>query len=240
MILYRGAVPLKPSIIEDKRSSRVVAWGAYLAILVAALQLSCLAGAQAKTAPRSEIVFHTWERQADWPVYIDHLELDGKFIPWDTPVPVEQGWLKKLVVVVENSSPKTVVEGGVQIDFPETGLGTPNSPILATASNLGQYPSYARYLSARRIQKWPQRPAIKVPPGGTLDFPFPDAAIEGTEAEARRKVGQVTKVTVKLLGFYFEDSSLWMSNDFFMPGTQPGKWKRVSAQEFLDAAANRK
>jgi hypothetical protein len=204
-----------------------------MVVLVLALQLSCSARAQAKTEHQSEIVFHTWERQADWPVYIDHLELDGKFIPWDTPVPVEQGWLKTLVVVVENSSPKTVVEGGVQLDFPETGLGTPDSPILATASNLGQYPSFERFRSDGSVQKLPQRPAIKVPAGGTLDFPFPDAAIEGTEAEARRKVGRVTKVTVKLLRFYFEDSTLWMRDSFFMPDTRPGKWKSISAQEFL-------
>lgn len=206
---------------------------------VITLQLPCLAKAQANKTPPGEIVFHTFKRETDSPVFIDHLEIDGKFIPMDTPVRVKPGWLSKLVVVVENSSPKTVVEGGVQVDFPETGSGTTDSPILATASNVGQYPSWAKYRSDGTIQNLPHRPEIKVPAGGTLDFTLPDASTEGTEAEAQRRVGQVTRVTIKLLRFYFQDSSAWARGGYFwVPDKQPGKSKRISVAEFYSMSAN--
>jgi hypothetical protein len=233
MILDRSTeyISVKQRLGKDKNSNHLGTFVFWCVVCVVTLQMSYLARAQVSPTS-SEITFHTPNREADWPVYILQLKLDGKIIPMDTPVHVEPGWHKKLVVVVENSGPKNIVEGGVQLEFHETGLGTHDSPITATTANLGQYPDFAKYRPDGTTQKLPERPPINVPIGGQLDFSFSDISNDGIEDEAQKRAGHITRIDIKLLRFFFADSSQWMMGNFFMPDGESGKWKKVSAQEF--------
>jgi hypothetical protein len=100
-------------------------------------------GQTSQVADLGEVSFHLTNPGASPPVKIAHVFLGEQEIQLDTPVSVKGEWGRNLRVVVQNVSPKAIVEGGIVVLFPETGDGTANKPLLNFALNLGRYPKTA-------------------------------------------------------------------------------------------------
>jgi hypothetical protein len=107
------------------------------ALFLLAIQVCCLGiaggvcGAQgsaqnAADADQSKILFHLGDTSATAPVKVTHVFVGDHEVALDTPVAVKGMWVRNVKVIVENVSPKDVVEGGILVLFPETGTGAPD------------------------------------------------------------------------------------------------------------------
>jgi hypothetical protein len=168
------------------------------------------------------------------PVKITHVFLGNDEIPLDTPVPVKGMWVRNIKVIVENICPKEIIEGGITILFPETGTGTPDSPILTTGANLGKYPENA-FLQRDGTNPKPHNynpTPISIPPGGKMTFEQ-TANADFDQARANKMAAQITTVQIKLDSFYFSDGSIWRAHVFFMPKPLPIVWEQITPEEFF-------
>src|ERR1035437_10319499 len=120
----------------------------------------------ANDAP-TEVPFHLAFMTRNAPVQITHVMLGDKEVPLDTPVPVSGMWVRNISVVVQNISPKVIVQGGIILTSPETGDGSSSKPTLSTILSLGRYPPHAfiqRDGTDKAITGRPLPPEIKVLP----------------------------------------------------------------------------
>jgi|HubBroStandDraft_1064217.scaffolds.fasta_scaffold164937_2 hypothetical protein len=98
--------------------------------------------AQQPAPPAAEITFalRDADRIATWPVAIREVAIDGQPIRLDRPVRVQGSWLRTMTVTLRNVSPKTIVQGGINLVFPESGDGSEAHPFEACWSQQGQVP----------------------------------------------------------------------------------------------------
>jgi hypothetical protein len=78
------------------------------------------------------VTFHLRNASANAPVRVSGIMVGDKEIGLDTPVTLEGLWIRKIQVMVQNTSPKAIVEGGINVVFPETGDGTANKPVFSS------------------------------------------------------------------------------------------------------------
>jgi hypothetical protein len=170
--------------------------------------------------------------------------LGDKEVPLDTPVPVSGMWFRKVGIVVQNVSPKTVVHGLVTLTFPETGDGTPTKPVLSSALSLGRYPSN-HYMqkdgTLRDSSREDREPIINVMPGKSMTFGAQDGVDhtygDVVQPEAFKLAGHpITKINITLGRFYFGDGSLWLIDKFYIPAPPPVVWKEITPAEFFGSA----
>jgi hypothetical protein len=173
------------------------------------------------------------------PIAVTRVLLDGKAVPWDSPVQVSGDWMGRIVVEVENISARDMVFGELILTYPETGAGIPGSPIVSSISNVGRESATALRLkdgTSRPMPDWMRRHSeIRVPPGGTMRFEFgPD----DTQADAYRLAGQIHTVNVKPRTFYFADGSKWSGGTFMNPAPPPTLWEEAPREQFFPEAAS--
>ncbi len=108
-------------------------------VIVACVVPAC---AQQPVAPAAEITFalRDADRIATWPVAIREVAIDGKPIRLDRPVHVQGSWLRTMTITLRNVSPKTIVQGGINVVFPESGDGSAAHPYEACWSQQGRCP----------------------------------------------------------------------------------------------------
>jgi hypothetical protein len=131
--------------------------------------------AQQSAEPAADITFALRDADhiATWPVAIREFAIDGKPIRFDRPVHVQGSWLRTVAVTLRNVSPKTIVQGGINLVFPESGDGSEAHPYEACWSQQGQVPKIV-YLG---------HDGYHLPPGYDLQKPLqlaPGASIRLT------------------------------------------------------------
>ena len=169
-------------------------------------------------------------------VKVTRLLLDGKLVPFNSPVPVSGNWMGQIVVEIQNISAKEIVAGEILLLYPETGSGMPdsNSPIMSSVTRLGREPSTAFRLkdgTSRPVPDWmASSPEVRIPPGSTMRFEF---GIDDTQAEAYRLAGQIHIVKVDPRFFYFGDGSKWQGGTFLSPVPPPALWQVAPTEQFF-------
>ena len=172
------------------------------------------------------------------PIAVTRVLLDGKAVPWDSPVQVSGDWMGRIVVEIQNISARDMVFGELILLYPETGEGVPGSPITSSLANVGREPGTAFRVkdgTTRPMPDWMRRRSeIRIPPGGTMRFEFgPD---DTQIAEAYRLAGQIHIVKVNPIRFYFADGSRWSGGTFMNPAPAPTLWEEAPREQFFPKA----
>jgi hypothetical protein len=191
----------------------------------------------------TEVTVHVAFAGITPPAQVVAIMLGDKEVPPDTPIPVSGKWLRRVGIVVKNVSSKTMVMGLIDLSYPETGNGSPSSPILAANLGLGNPPAhfYLRKDGSKRIMKsvQTQEPELHLPPGATVLFTFkgPDHAnADVDQVNAFQKAGKFTKIDVSLDEFFFEDESMWHEGQYYLPEPPPVVWRGVTPAEFSSSS----
>jgi hypothetical protein len=188
----------------------------------------------------TQVTFHLAFMVRNAPVKITHVMLGDKEVPLDTPVPVSGMWVRNLSVVVQNISPKVIVQGGIILTYPETGDGSSSKPTLSTILSLGRYPPHAfiqRDGTDKAITGRPLPPEIKVLPGSSMTFKienYPDL----DQIKAQEIIGHpLTKLNIQFpASYYFEDGSIWRGSSYYVPVPPPVVWREITDTEFFGGA----
>ena len=191
----------------------------------------------------TEVTFHLGPIASNAPVKVTHIILGGKEVPFDTPVPVSGKWLRTLLIVVQNISSKPISRGEVTLDYPETGDGSAERPIVTSYLTLGRHPS--EYFldkdgTRRDSSRENQIPEINIPPGesmslGLLAYGGVDHAFGDIEqAEFAKKLGHpITQIKVVLGRYYFTSGGGWQLDTFWVPAPPPELWKKATPAQFF-------
>jgi hypothetical protein len=141
-----------------------------------------------------------------------------------------------VTVTLRNVSPKTIVRGGIDLVFPESGDGSAAHPYEACLSEQGRVPKIV-YLGHDGYHLPPgydlQEP-LQLAPGAELRLTFSTC---GDAAQAKLAGKPIHQVSLALLTFYFEDNSRWSAQQYALPplpGTR--QWRMVTPNEFLRSA----
>lgn len=182
----------------------------------------------------TDVTFHIW-KQSNAPIKIVHIMVGNKEIAPDTPVTVEGEWIGRIGIVVENISPKTIVECSITLVFPETAVGMNNNSSLAVPMNLGRYPKHAfiqRDGTDRSLTGRPQPPENNIPPGALMTFMVGQATDTGQAQAYKLAGGHISKITIELDPVYFSDESKWMSGSYYIAVPPPIVWQQITPAEF--------
>jgi hypothetical protein len=197
--------------------------------------------AQQSAEPAADITFALPDADhiASWPVAIREFAIDGKPIRFDRPVHVQGSWLRTVAVTLRNVSPKTIVQGGINLVFPESGDGSEAHPYEACWSQQGRVPKIV-YLGHDGYHLPPGYDLLKplqLAPGADLRLIF-SACGDATQAKL---AGQpIHQASLTFTSFYFADDSRWSAQEYFLPplpGTR--QWRRVTPNEFLHSTGAR-
>jgi hypothetical protein len=205
---------------------------AFAGILISTSQM---AYGQASSSPLPDITFSTHIPGRQPPFKIVRVLIDNKPIPLDVAVSVSPGWVNRLAIVVQNVSKKEMIYGEIIVEFPETGTGENNKPMLSTVNFLGRQPAHAflrRDGTSRSVSDvMLHHPEIRIPPGGTMRFTFNANPDNTLEADVYRLTA-VHKVIVVPRIFYFTDESKWEGGTYLVPTQAPIVWNEGSPDDF--------
>ncbi len=211
-----------------------LAWVAVVAAL-------CLPGPLAAQKPVStEITFTlaSYNASSEWPVSIREIAIGGRPVQIDRPMRVAGDWLPTVTMTLLNVSPKTIVRGGMDITFFQSGNGTEQHPYLGSQSVKGRVPKIV-YLGANGYHLppwWDRDVPLQIPTRGRLRLSF----IEDKETQDWLARAAIVKATLSFDNFYFADNSRWSAGEYLLAPTPPSRtWTRVSLQEFLRSAKSR-
>jgi hypothetical protein len=184
----------------------------------------------------SQVTFRLMAPSQVGPVKLEHVFLDGKEIPLNTPVPVQGMWLRSFRMVLVNTSPKTIVRYDTDLIFPEVNAVS-KGPVPALVMSRGNFPRHAflRRDGTYKEVDTSNFPGIEVAPNAE----FVVAAHEDADAVQSRAyaiAGEITTVYLSMNTFYFADESKWLAGRYYLPVPQPVVWQEVSPAEF-DAGA---
>jgi hypothetical protein len=207
-----------------------------LAFIVPACVVPACAQQPAATPADITFVLQDADRTASWPVAVREVAIDGKPIRFDRPVHVEGAWLRTVTVTLRNVSPKTIVQGGINLVFPESGDGSAAHPFEACWSQQGKVPKivYLAHDGYRLPPGYDLQEPLQLAPGADLRLTF-SACGDGTQAKL---AGQpIHQASFTLTTFYFADDSRWSAQQYYLPplpGTR--QWRRVTPSEFLHSS----
>ncbi|HEY1502305.1 MAG TPA: hypothetical protein VGF88_22200 [Acidobacteriaceae bacterium] len=188
--------------------------------------------------PATQITINLKDAQypADRPVTI-MVSIGGRPIQLGHPVRVNGKWIGTTVITLRNISPKTIVQAGVGMVFPECGDGSHDNPYEAVWSTLGLVPRVVYTDRNGHYHPPPafvtQPAALRVPPGGTVRLAF---SMDGDAVQTKmaRKCPGVSQANLTFTTIYFADDSRWSVGVYYLaPGAVPGVWTRVSKKEFF-------
>lgn len=145
------------------------------------------------------------------------------------PPPMFRGgddWLKDLVITLINRTNKTIVYGLVGLGFPEA------QPERTVNIPFGRIPAIAAFdRTGKPLRQEGQRPLV-LPPGKMLIFKASEYA-DTLKAALDGSFEPITKVTVHLVSFYFEDGMHWNQGSYSSPDpVHPGQMKHVNTDYF--------
>ena len=191
-------------------------------------------------SPQPGVVKFTTLIPGDFPpVKVVQVLIDNKPIPLNVTVPVDHGWVGRIVVEIQNVTHKNLTYGEIILEFPETGTGVPsdNKPIFTDVTSIGRKPAAAYLRRDGTSRPIPEsrfrRSEISIPPGGTMRFEFNRDPLDDPAAEASRLAGgAIHLVTLVPRTFFFADGSRWQGGGYLIPAPPPVLWKEVSPSEF--------
>lgn len=208
-------------------------------LAAAAVLLVFPASAQQPAASAADITFSLKDssRSATWPVAVREVTIDGRPILLDRPVHVQGPWLRTVTITLHNTSPKTIVSGGIGLVFPESGDGSNANPYGACWSGQrGRVPKIV-YLATDGYHLPPgydlQKP-LGFAPGADLRLTFTSC---GDDTQAKLAGRPIHTASLTFETFYFADNSRWSAQQYALPplpGTR--QWRMVTPNEFLRSA----
>lgn len=152
------------------------------------------------------------------------------------PFQAGDDWLKNLSFVVKNLSGKEITAADFELSFPQTGNGTPDSPIYIYTIMLGREPENALYnWRTGRKRTRPATTPLTLLPGGQARIslaPYYDSEIEAP-IDAKQPMSTVTTCVIAPSMIYFTDGTRW-NGSFFEKAdpSLPGRYVPISLAEF--------
>lgn len=177
------------------------------------------------------------EPAADWPVAVTQVAIGGRAIRPGQPIAVSGKWLGTTVVTLRNVSPKSIVQVGMDLTFPESGNGSPNNPFEAAWSSLGLVPNVVYTDRNGQFHAPPSfgaQPApIRIAPGAYFHLPFSKDG-DTVQATLAKKGVPITKASLAFTTIYFADDSRWSAGVYYLaPHPAGGAWTRVTKEQFF-------
>jgi hypothetical protein len=182
------------------------------------------------------------------PVMITNISVDGKPIEcrlfikppgvFQAVTPFEAGgnWLSQMILSLINRTDKTIVFGGIDLDFLDTG-DCRTQPCVGAQLDFGQRPAIDAY-DGRTGQplkpEHPERPPLNWKRGQTITIRVSDYMPQIEEDLSNfMSVTAVTKMNVHRLVFYFDDGMEWSLGRYSVPDPErPGKFNPLPASYF--------
>jgi hypothetical protein len=209
--------------------------GQWLLVWIVGLFGFLAAAAAAQQATPITFNLRSEKSVADWPVAVTSVAIGGKPVSFDHPVAVSGRWLRSTVITLRNVSPKTIVQVGMGVVFPESGTGKRDDPIEAVWSSLGLVPKVVYTDRGGHYYGLPSPGVqpLRIPPGGSVRLLF---TRDGDEIQAKlaRKGMPITKATIQFTTIYFADATRWSAGQYFLaPHPAGGAWTRVTKEQFF-------
>jgi len=209
-----------------------------LAAVMTAMSLAGPLAAQSQASSKITFTLDHYNPSSEWPVSIRQITVGGRPAQFDRPLLVAGDWLPTVTMTLVNVSPKTIVRGGMDITFLQSGDGTEQHPYLGSQSVKGRVPKIV-YLDANGYHLppwWDHDAPLQLPIGGRLHLSF----VEDKETREWLARTATVKATVRFDNFYFADNSRWSAGEYLLAPTPPSRsWTLVSRQEFLRSAQRR-
>jgi hypothetical protein len=207
-----------------------------LSVLVSATNTEAQTPTPLPAGPLPSVTFHMLYLSPAAPVKVARLMLGDKEIPFDTPIPVQGQWLRDVSVVLQNTSSKTIVSGGVILTYPQTGNGTPDKPTISTPLIRGRRPDHA-YLKKdgslmTRSQEGPPTSPLTFAPGNTMNLTVGSPLGELNEGTIYQVTDQISQVNIQVTEFYFSDDSEWNAGSYYLPEPAPVRYRKITPEEF--------
>jgi hypothetical protein len=190
-----------------------------------------------QTEAPTEVTFN-WDTPppSNAPIKLVKILVGDKEVQLGTPISVKGMWLRDVKIVLQNTSLKMIVSGGVILTYPETSDGTPQRPLITTPIIYGMRPDHA-YLNKdgsmrQRSLENTAQPPLDIAPGATWTLtPGPDLGDhnQGTVIQA---AGHVSQINIQITEYYFTDESLWRAGMYFVPEPAPERYRQVTPAEF--------
>jgi hypothetical protein len=202
--------------------------------------LTPAAFAQQTTATRVTINLQDAQNAANWPVAVTGVSIAGRPVPLGRPITVNGKWLGETVVTLRNLSPKSIVQAGMYLTFPESGNGSPGNPYEGVGASLGLVPKVVYTdRNGKYHPPFGAQPApLRVPPGGVTRLSFSKYG-DAVQAELAQKGVPITRATLTFTTIYFADDSRWSAGQYYLaPKAVPGVWTRLTKDEFFRTKAH--
>ncbi|MGA8503175.1 MAG: hypothetical protein WB683_16590 [Candidatus Sulfotelmatobacter sp.] len=218
-----------------------------------ALIASCLASAfaQGVASTSTKTLFIPGLPLANDPVRIKvmdgttELKSDGRPLPndysWETAFDAGDDWITNLSFVIKNVSAKKITCMIISSVLAETPSwqeeSQPKTPAVGfTQDRVGQRPGQALHSGGRTFPP-DTNPSFELAPGEEFTMPIEDPrdypALR-TRIEERLPISSVTAMDSQAITVFFEDGTRWISasHSYSRPAAQPGKWTRISYEEW--------
>lgn len=161
--------------------------------------------------------------------------------PW-TGKPFQAGddWMKNLVFVVKNLSPKEITAIDMNLIFPQTGSGTVSSPVSGYTVMVGRKPAHALFNSRTGLKHTPsgaELEPLNIQTGQEARIalaPFYDRI--KALIEDNRPISTVAICQIASTVFYFVDGTRWQGGMFEKPDpSKPGEYTPITREEWTEA-----
>jgi hypothetical protein len=208
-----------------------------LVLLLAGILNPPIYGQAGTTTPSGDTAtFHLNGGKDHPPVKIVHLMLGQTEIPLDTPVPVDGMWMRKLSVVIQNVSPKTIVRAGINLTFPDV-IAANKGPTYALIMVIGKFQRHQLMQRDGSIKQlcYPQPPEARVAPGALFTLE-PSSDADMVQQETYKLASHITRVTMNFGDIVFDDESKWSTGFYYLAVPAPTVWQSITPEQFFDVS----
>jgi hypothetical protein len=152
-----------------------------------------------------------------------------------TPSTTSGDWLQNITLYLLNRTDKNIVHGTITLVFPETGAGTPGSPVTVATIGFGQLPPGTVVINGHTRQPMvaTARPDVKpvlLAPGQTMAVALQDF-IEQIKRVVDPNV--ISRVIIRRSAVFFDDGMRWAGNSYSTADREhPGKWINLDPSYF--------
>jgi hypothetical protein len=167
---------------------------------------------------------------------------------WEATFNAGDDWMNDLSFVIKNVSPKKItciIIFSVLVEAPFwQNESQPKLPVLGETQNrVGQRPEHALYADGRAFPPDTDAP-FELAQGEEftmlLEDPKDYSALKA-RIEKKLPVSNVTAMDGGIVSVFFEDGTRWvvgLSRSYSRPAEQPGKWTRISYEEWVGQPKN--
>ena len=186
------------------------------------------------TAP-SEITFHANGGSSSRPIKVVQIMVGTTEIPLDTPIVLKGMWMRNFRIVVQNVTPKTIVQASITLLFPQIKAEGTN-PVPSIPMSLGRFPERA---FMRRDGTTPKTsntlPEIEIAPGSSVEFNSYEQA-DAIQSQAYSLADHFSKVNITIGTIYFSDGSKWVTGRYFEATAPPVVWQEITPAQFFSGS----